>query len=144
MNTVCGNFEGYTRHNIEKAYKARRLQGMIGNPTEQEFARMVHEKLIANCPVTVEDVNNVHQMFAPDLVNLMGKTTRTKLEDVRVDYVKILQDFVKTHKYVTLVADVMFLDLAIFGYLLRRNKFCYLSSRTAQHLAITLERVKRV
>ncbi len=50
VNTVQGNFEGYTRHEIKKAQKARRLQGMIWNPTEQEFAGMVHEKLIINCP----------------------------------------------------------------------------------------------
>ncbi len=125
MSTVRGNFKGYTRHNIKKARKARRLQGMIGNPTEQEFAGMVHEKLIANYPVTVQDVHNANQIFAPVLANLRGKTTRTKLEDIRVDYAKILQDFVKMHKYVMLVADVMFVDLAIFGYLLKRNKLSY-------------------
>jgi hypothetical protein len=41
VNTVQGNFEGYTRHEIKKAQEARRLQGMIGNTTEQEFAGMV-------------------------------------------------------------------------------------------------------
>jgi hypothetical protein len=34
VNTVRGNFEGYTKHNIKKVQEARRLQGMIGNPTE--------------------------------------------------------------------------------------------------------------
>ncbi len=56
VNTVRANFEGYTKHNIEKAQEARRLQGMIGNPTEREFVGMVREKLIANCPVTVQDI----------------------------------------------------------------------------------------
>jgi hypothetical protein len=46
VNTVRGNFEGYTRHKIKKAQEARRLQGMIGNPTKQEFVGMVHEKLL--------------------------------------------------------------------------------------------------
>jgi hypothetical protein len=83
---------------------------MIGNPTEQEFAGMVHEKLITNCPVTVQDVHNANQIFGPDLANLRGKTTRTKPEHVRVDYVKISRDFIKMHKYVTLVADVLFVN----------------------------------
>jgi hypothetical protein len=60
VNTVRGNFEGYTRHKIKKAQEARRLQGMIRNPTKQEFAGMVHEKLITNCPVTVQDVRNAN------------------------------------------------------------------------------------
>jgi hypothetical protein len=60
VNTVRGNFEGYTMHNIKKAQEARRLQGMIGNPTERKFKGMVREKLIANCPVTVRNIQNAH------------------------------------------------------------------------------------
>ncbi len=29
VNTVGGNFEGYTKHDIKKAQEGRRLQGMI-------------------------------------------------------------------------------------------------------------------
>ncbi len=83
---------------------------MIGNPTEQEFAGMVHEKLITNCPVAVQDVHNANRIFGLDLANLRGKTTRTKPEHVRVDYVKIPWDFIKMHKYVTLVADALFVN----------------------------------
>jgi hypothetical protein len=99
VNTVQGNFEGYTRHKIKKAQEAKRLQGMIGNPTKQEFVGMVHEKLITNRPVTVQDVHNANRIFGPDLANLRHKTTRTKPEHVRVDYVKIPRDFIKMHKY---------------------------------------------
>jgi hypothetical protein len=52
---------------------------MVGNPTKREFMGMVHEKLIANCPVTVRDIHNANQMFDPNLAILKGKTTRTKL-----------------------------------------------------------------
>jgi len=45
VTTVWGNLEGYTRHEIEKAKAARRLQGMIGNLTEKELTGMVREKL---------------------------------------------------------------------------------------------------
>jgi hypothetical protein len=110
VTTVRGNLEGYTRHEIEKAKEARRLQGMIGNPTEKELEGMVREKLIANCPVTVKDIRNANRIFGPDLANLRGKTTRKKPEHVRVDYVEIPRDLVDMHKYVTLVADVMFVN----------------------------------
>jgi hypothetical protein len=46
VTTVRGNLEGYTRHEIEKAKEARRLQGMIGNPTKKELAGMVRENLL--------------------------------------------------------------------------------------------------
>ncbi len=67
VNPVRGNFEGYTKHNIKKAHEARHLQGMIGNPTERKFEWMVREKLIANCPVTMRNIQNVHQILVPTL-----------------------------------------------------------------------------
>ncbi len=73
MNTMRGNFEGYTKHDIKKGQEARCLQGMIGNPTEREFVGMVCENLITNCPVTVRDINNAHQFFGPDLANLRAR-----------------------------------------------------------------------
>ena len=85
VNTVRENYEGCTKHDLEKAKEARRLQGMIGNPTEREFIGMVREKLIANCPITVRDVDNANRIFGPDLANLRGKTTRTKPDRVRVN-----------------------------------------------------------
>ncbi len=63
VNTMRANFEGFTRREVEKANEARRLQGMIGNPTKREFAGMVHEKLITNCPVTVHNINNANRTF---------------------------------------------------------------------------------
>jgi hypothetical protein len=148
VNTIQGNFEGYTRHEIKKAQEARRLQGMIGNPTEQEFAGMVHEKLITHCPVTVQDVHNANQFFGPDLANLRGKTTRTKLKHIRVHCVKIPRNFIKMHKYVTLVADVFFVNglpflvTSLRGISLIMIEF--LPLQTVKRLALTLERVIRV
>ncbi len=65
VNTVRGNFKGYTRHDIERAKEARRIQGMIANPTEKKFAGMVRERLLTNCPVTVRDVDNANRIFVP-------------------------------------------------------------------------------
>ena len=107
VNTVRENFEGFTKHEIEKATEARRLQGMIGHPTEREFTGMVREKLITNCPVTVHDINNANLMYGPDLANLRGKQTRTKPERVRVEIVQIPRNFDQLHKYVTLVVDML-------------------------------------
>jgi hypothetical protein len=60
VTMVRGNLKGYTRYEIEKAQEARRLQGMIRNPIERELEGMVRKKLIANCPVTVQDVHNAN------------------------------------------------------------------------------------
>ncbi len=148
VNTVRNNFKGHTKHDIAKAKKARRLQGMVGNPTDREFNGMVREKLITNCPITVQDVENANTIFGPDLANLRGETIRTKPEHVRIEYVQIPRDFVELHKYVTLMADVMFVNgLPFLVTSLRGISLVtveYLKSRTAKRLVHTLERVVRI
>jgi hypothetical protein len=85
VNTVQANFEGFTRHEVEKANEAPQcLQGMIGNPIKREFAGMVHE-------VTEHNVNNANHIFGPDLANLRWKMTRTKPECARVELFKPLR-----------------------------------------------------
>ncbi len=70
---------------------------------------------------------------------------RTKPEHVRIEYVQISWDFVELHKYVTLVADVKFVNgLPFLVTSLNGISFVtieYLKSRTAKRLAHTLERV---
>ncbi len=148
INTVQENVEGFTRHKVEKANEVQRLQGMIGNPTKREYAGMVHETHITNCPVTVHDVNNVHSIFGPDLANLRGKTTRTKLECVRVMIVQIPWVFVQLHKCITLVGDVMFANGLPFLVTSSRGLSLvtieYLPSRTAKCLVHTLQREFRI
>jgi hypothetical protein len=121
---------------------------MIANPTEREFAGLVRERILTNCPVTVRNVDNANRIFGPDLANLRGKTTRTKPECVRVEYVQIPWDFVQLNKYVTLVADVMFVNGLPFLVTSSRGLSLVmienLPSRTAKYLALTLERVFRI
>jgi hypothetical protein len=143
VNSVRANLEGYTKHDIKKAQEARHLQGMIGNPTERDFVGMVREKLIANSPVTVCNIQNANQIFGPNLANLRGKTMRT-----RVDYVKIPRDFLGVHKYVTKVADIMSVNGLPFLVTSSREMSLvtikFLPSRNAKRLANSMERVIRI
>ena len=65
-----------------------------------------------------------------------------------MDYVEIPRDLVNMHKYVTLVADVMFVNSLPFLVTSSRRislvTIEYLPSRTAKRLALTLERVIKV
>jgi hypothetical protein len=78
----------------------------------------------------------------------MGKTTRTKPEHIRVDYVKNPQDFIEMHKYVTIVADVLFVNGLPFLVTSSRGisllTLEFLPLHTAKRLVLTLEQVIRV
>jgi hypothetical protein len=58
VQTVRGNYEGYTKKDILKAKEVRRAQGMIGNPREKDYKGMVSGNLITNCPITTSDTSN--------------------------------------------------------------------------------------
>jgi hypothetical protein len=91
----------------------------------------------------VRNVDNANQTFGPDLANLRGKTTKTKLEHVRVNYLEIPWDFVKMHKHLVLVVDVMFMNGLPFLVTSSRGislvTIEYLPSCTANRLIPTLD-----
>ena len=76
------------------------------------------------------------------------KRTRKKLEHVRVDYVEIPWDLINMHKYVTLVAEVMFVNSLLFVVTSSRGirlvTIEYLPSQTAKRLVLTLKWVLKV
>ena len=56
IQTVRGNYEGYTKREVTQAKEARRAQAMMGNPSEKDYKGMVSNNLIANCPITSRDL----------------------------------------------------------------------------------------
>ena len=145
VNTVAQNYEGYTKREVLKAHEARRFQRMIGAPSERDYQGLVREKLIANCPVTVTDVHNAHQLFGPDLANLRGKTVRRSPEHVAVDYIDLPLSFLDRHRNVTVTADIMFVNGLPFLITLSRAinlvTIEFASTRTAANLTKLLTRV---
>jgi len=48
VQTVQQNYEVYTKQEIREAKEARRVMGMIGNPSERNFKGMVRGNMINN------------------------------------------------------------------------------------------------
>ena len=110
VQMVQGNMEGFTKHEVEEARKAREAQAMLGHPTDHDFLGIVRCGMISNCPVTANTVNNVHQIFGPDLAGIRGRTVRRPPESVTTDYVQIPRAILERHQLVTLAVDVMFVN----------------------------------
>ena len=111
---VQGNYEGYTKKDILKANKARRVQGMIGNPSEKDYKGMVSGNLITNCPITTTNISNAHAIFGPDLASIRGKTVQRTPAPMVADYVAVPHSLVETNKVITMAADVFFGDGTAF------------------------------
>jgi hypothetical protein len=106
---------------------------------------MVSASMIRNCPVHPTDVTNVNVIFGPDLAGTRGKTVRTAPDRVETDYVVVPREFMKLHKYVTLVADVMFVNgIAFLVTMFRGIKFVtseHVPTHTAKQLSKSLKRI---
>jgi hypothetical protein len=118
---------------------------MLGHPTDCDFLGMVHGSMISNCPVTVNAVQNAHQIFGPDLAGIRGRMVRRPPESVTTDYVQIPRTILERHQLVTLAVDVMFVNGVPFLVSMDRGLNLvtaeFTPSRTAKQLAAGITRM---
>ncbi len=104
VQTVQGNYEGYTEKDILKANEAHRVQGMIGNPSEKDYKGMVSGNLTTNCPITTTNISNAHAIFGPDLASIRGKIVQRTPAPVVADHVAVPLYLMETNKVITMAA----------------------------------------
>ncbi len=148
VQTVQGNYEGFTKHEVVQAKEARRAQAMLENPSKKDYKGVVSNNLIASCPITLSGVTNARTIFGPDLAGIRGKTVQRTPAPVVVDYVAVPCGLVDANKVITLAADVFFVDGTAFLLTIsRRIKFVtteHVPVRTALSLSKHLKRVLEV
>jgi hypothetical protein len=149
INTVCQNFEGYTKKQVQQAARTRCLMGMVACPSERDFQAMVHLNMLKDWLGTNNDIRNAHNIYGPDLASIRGKTVRRKPKRVVTDYVEIPKQFLSIHRHVTLVVGVMFVNSIPFPVSASRSINLITikhapSPRTASSLGALLLRIVRV
>lgn len=110
VQTIQTKYEGYTKCEVEKAILACKAQAMMGNLSESQFKEMVRNKTSKHCPLKLEDITNAHAIFGTDLAGVHGKTVRFKPTRVEMGYINIPDDFHKLCHFMTLTADMMFIN----------------------------------
>jgi hypothetical protein len=90
--------------------------------------------LIANNPVTTEDIEIAEEIFGPDIGSLKGKTTRRKPAPVINDYIEIPPELTTKQQDVILCIDGMKVNGLSFLTTISKN-ICY---QTAQFIASKL------
>ena len=81
---------------------------MIGHTYERYFKSMVKSDMIQHFPLTDTDVTNAHAVLGTNLSGTRGNTVQQETGRLMMDYVASPKDFIKLHKFVIIVADVMF------------------------------------
>ena len=108
---------------------------MVGNPPSVIFKEIVSAEGIRNCPVEFNYVTNSFTIFGPNRNRFKGASTRRKTKRVRQEYIKISRDFYCLHKFVTLAADVIFVNSITFLVTLPRK----IRIITVEHVPTTTE-----
>eukprot|EP00957_Ditylum_brightwellii_P158638 12074594-Ditylum_brightwellii.AAC.1 len=110
IETVDGNMNKFSKQQVEAAIKARKLYGMVGFPSDQDFKNMVRSGMIKNCPITVEDIENATKLFWEEKAVLKGKTVQKLQDKVTMDYVPISTDVLRLHKNADLDINVLYVN----------------------------------
>ncbi len=121
---------------------------MIGHPTEAQFKRMVSNRLLKNCPVKPDHITNAHSIYCPSIAGVRGQTVRRKPEHVEVEYSNVPDDFHHLHIFVTLTADIMFINkiafLTMLSQKLRIAIVKHIPLRTASQLSNSIMKIVKL
>jgi hypothetical protein len=121
VNTVCENFKGFTKKQIQPAQEACRLMLIMAVPSERAFQSMVHlNQLKKNSSYTRRQQKRSHNIW-PWPREHQGQTVWHQPDHVVTDYVEIPADILSFNHNVTLVGDVMFVNSVPFLVLVSRN-----------------------
>ena len=145
VQSVRANFEGFTRREVQGAIAARDLQANLAHVSNTKLEQLVRNKenvsqsnILRDCPVTAADIANAKVIFGPSLPQLKGKSVREKPQRAEPEYVRVPKEIIDLNRYITLVADVMFVGgLPFLISLSRRVRFVtiqYMPRRTAGEL----------
>ena len=77
---------------------------------DTDSRNMVCDKLFSNFHVEIVHTINANNIFGPNVAGLRGLYVRTKSTQVEREYIPIPRYFYFLHKFVTLTADVMFVN----------------------------------
>ena len=78
LQTVKDNKQGYSKRAILRAKKAKEFYGIVQYPSIRDFKEMLRHNLIKNCPVKVEDVDNMINIYGPSVAALNGQEEEPK------------------------------------------------------------------
>ena len=75
---------------------------------------MVSVNSLKECPVQLEHITNTLHAFGPLIAGLEGKAARRASTQVQVAGISVSDNFYRLLRYVTLTADVMFINWVFF------------------------------
>ncbi len=110
-STVNSNKSIFTREQIQRAEKSRKIQQYIGWPSNADFCRYIKNGNIQNSRITIDDINRGTYIHGPPVPLLQGKTTRQTTLPLRTQQLIALPPpILLHHQNVHLTADLFYVN----------------------------------
>jgi len=118
---------------------------MMAHPTDVVFTEMVRNKVLKNSPVKPSHAANAGSLFGSELSGGRGRQTRVKPGRVEVGESYIPRDFYVLNHFVTITADIMFVNgiafLITFSRKVRLLTVEHVVTRTAESLTQSINKI---
>ena len=99
--------------------------------------------MVKDCPITIDDVKIMNDIFGPNVYMLKGKTVRTRPHKVVSNYIEIPDRLLDAHKRIVLCIDIMYVENLPFLVTVSLNvKYFtayYLKDRTKESLMTAID-----
>ena len=148
VNTVADNRSKYTNRDYSRALFARKLQGIIGRPSDRRFKDIMNKNLLPNCPINSRDISTAYDIFGADIGSLKGKTVRRNVPHVADHIVDAPLSIMRLYRSVTLAGDIMFVNKIPFfvtnSHRIRFSTAEMVTNQKATTLIAAILQVKRI
>ena len=111
QTTIREAYEGFSKGEVKGAILTREGQAKLGHPSEKDMSAMVSSHTgVTNIPVSHTNITNARTIFGCNLAVIRGNTVRKTPERVNTELLDIPDDYHRLYRFVTLIADVMFVN----------------------------------
>ena len=147
VSKTTENSKGYTQCKFENSKIARRLYHIVGFPTINNFKHILGQKIIRNCPVTIDNVNISKKNYGANIGALKGKTTQNRPTHVNNYLVDVPLELIKPQREIIYCIDIMYVNnMLMLTGIDRSLRYCILvplTSRVTEELYRAIDVVFR-
>ena len=111
---------------------------MIGSQSEKDHGRMVSINMIKTSQLIQLMCPMLAQYLDQTLLVLEGKQFRRKPKSIVEEYVAVQKKLVSRHKFISIAADVFFVDgIAFLLTVAKKTKVCNCGTYSGSHRQVT-------
>ena len=135
----------YTKDQVNRAYKVRALEELLGYPSEKDLKMLLHDNRIEGCTLTPADVDRCYDILGPNPQRLKGFSVarNRSVPEEEMDKAESSTDVPSPEKEQNLYADIFFIAgqpyLLTFSEPLHYLSVTHLRNKGADTLATAMQ-----